>query len=595
MTAPRILDPGYRPQLTANGHYMLRFRYLKRNGDGQFEAPVVMFRRVAWTLAQVERQFNSDLDDSQITTWADRFFTAMTDGQFLPNAPTLLGAGRLLGQLFACFVLPVDDSIDSIFDTLRMAAQVHSKGGGTGFSFSRLRARGTPIATGGVATGPVSFMEVFDRETEAIKSGGTGWGANMGVLRCDHPDILEFVSAKAQGALRNFNISVAVTDQFMDAAARDEDFALVDPHTQKIVRRLPARFLLHSVCEQAWRTGDPGLLFIDQINANNPTPALGAIEATNPCGEAPLLPFEACCLGGINVAAFHDPDGQTYSWDKLEQTAGLALRMMDNVIQASRFPLPEIHAAVHRTRKLGIGVMGFADLLIAMGIAYDSPEAEALAGQLMTTIQAGTRVMSQRLAATRGPFPAYAGSRWQQLGHPPMRNATTTSNAPNSTISAVAGCSAGIEPHYSIAYSKHLANGEQLREVNQSFVQALQHRGLDDRELMQIAETSGSVQDMTALPDDLRRVFVTAHDISPAWHIRIQAAFQQHTDLGVSKTINLPHTATVADVRDAFLLAYQLGCKGITCYRDRCQEAQFLSITVPRIQPASQESCSVCT
>jgi ribonucleoside-diphosphate reductase alpha chain len=572
---------------------MLRFRYLKPNGDGQFEEPVAMFRRVAWNLAQAERRFDAGMSDVQITDWAERFFTVMTNGRFLPNAPTLLAAGRKLQQLFACFVLPVEDTIDSIFDTLRMAALVHSKGGGTGYSFSRIRSRGVPIATGGVSSGAVSFMKVFDCETEVIKHGGTGWGANMGVLRCDHPDVVEFVKAKANGYLRNFNISVAVTDAFMAALERCDEIELADPHTRQGVRRIPASALMELICEQAWCTGDPGLLFIDRLNQDNPTPDLGAIEATNPCGEAPLLPYEACCLGGINVNAFYDQTSGVLDWAGLRETADLALRMMDNVIEVSKFPLPQIHEAVHRTRKVGIGVMGFADLLVAKGVAYDSPEAEILAGELMATIQSATRAASAQLAKERGPFPAFAGSRWEERGEGPLRNATTTSNAPNSTISVIAGCSAGIEPLYSIAYTKRLANGEQLREVSPAFVEALRARGLDYRGILHCAEVTGSIQVLPGLPQNLKRVFVTAHDIAPAWHVRIQAAFQRYTDLGVSKTINLPNQATVDDVKEAFVLAYELGCKGITCYRDGCQDTQFMAPGHDQ-DTEDREFCSVC-
>jgi ribonucleoside-diphosphate reductase alpha chain len=413
-------------------------------------------------------------------------------------------------------------------------------------------------------------------------------------LRCDHPDILEFVAAKSDGDLRNFNISVALTDGFVAAYEADSWYDLVDPRDGCVVGRILARQLLDEICWEAWHTGDPGLLFIDRINADNPTPLLGKIEATNPCGEAPLLPFEACCLGGINVAAFANKEGEDLDWTGLRQLAGNALHMMDNVIEASRFPLKEIDTAVRRTRKVGIGVMGFADLLIARGIPYDSAEAEALAGRLMATIQSATREMSMHLAMERGPFPAYDGSRWQQSGGPPLRNATVTSNAPNSTISVIAGCSPGIEPLFSLAYIKQLANGEQLREVNPALIGALREHELLNPHLLAKIESAGSIKSMTELPANLRRIFVTAYDIAPATHVRIQAAFQKYTDLGVSKTINLPQDATVDNVKDAFLLAYALGCKGITCYRDGCQETQFLTTMSGQSKHDKAAQCPEC-
>jgi ribonucleoside-diphosphate reductase alpha chain len=573
-----ILDDRARVHLTPSGEYMLRFRYLERDARGEFVDPVDLFRRVAWNLADAERVLDPTIETQAHLAWADRFFRAMTRFEFLPNAPTLLAAGRVLQQLHACFVLPVEDSIGGIFEALRLAAIVHSKGGGTGFSFSRVRGRGEAIATGGVSTGVVSFMRLFDHETEIIKQGGTGWGANMGVLRFDHPDIDEFISAKSAGnGLRNFNLSVAVTDAFMRDAESGE------PYADALLRRIAA---------EAWKTGDPGLLFLDRIERDNPTPALGALEATNPCGEAPLLPFEACCLGGLNVAAFVDPVAKTIRWDDLRAAAALAVRMLDNVIEMSRYPVPEIADATRRTRKIGIGIMGFADALIALDIAYDSPEAERLAEDLMCTVRETTQAASAALGAERGSFPAFAESVWARRGAGPMRNATTTSNAPNSTIGAIAGCSPGIEPLFAVGYVKELANGDTLREIHPAFLEMARRRGFDAPHLIDEILGGGSVRHRDDVPDDVKRLFGTAHDIDPQWHIRIQAAFQQHTDLGISKTINMPHDASEEDIRLAFLSAHALGCKGITVYRDRCLERQFLSVR--RAEAAVDPQCVVC-
>jgi ribonucleoside-diphosphate reductase alpha chain len=561
--------------LTDGAHYMLRFRYLARGADGTFEEPVELFRRVAWYLAEAERRFQPGLSAAAVADWADRFLDIMVSLRYLPNAPTLLGAGRPPEQLCACFVLPVEDSIGGIFDALRRAAVVHARGGGTGFSFSRLRPRGAPIASGGTASGPVAFLRVFDAETDVVKAGGTGWGANMGVLRCDHPDVGEFVRAKAApGTLPNFNLSVGVTDAFMAASATGADWALVDPLSGRWTAEVPARELLTLMAEHAWATGDPGLLFLDRIAADNPTPALGPIEATNPCGEAPLLPYEACCLGGVNVARFAGPDG--VRWADLEATAALALRLMDNVLEAGRFPLPEIEAATRRTRKVGIGVMGFADLLIALGVPYDSPAAVALAREVMRTVQEATREASIRLAEERGSFPAFPDSRWAARGLRRLRNAATTSNAPNSTIGVIAGCSPGIEPLFAVGFERHLASGERLAELHPHFVTESTRRGLASDALFASVRQRGSIRGLAGVPADLQRVFATAHDVAPEWHVRVQAAFQAHTDLGVSKTINLPHDVRPEAIADVFRLAHALGCKGITCYRDGCRETQFL-------------------
>jgi len=563
------------PQLDLgpNAEYMLRLRYL---ADG--EEPIDLFRRVALNLASAEAAFDPSAD---VEAWADRFFSLMTSREFLPNAPALLGAGRPLQQLHACFVLPVADSIDAIFETLRMAAIVHSSGGGTGFSFGALRGRGEPISTGGVSTGAVSFMRLFDAETEVVKGGGTGWGANMGVLPARHPDIREFVCAKDGSALRNFNLSVAVDDAWMQAALAGEDDGL-----------------LHLIASRAWAFGDPGLLFADRIERDNPVPALGRLEATNPCGEAPLLPFEACCLGGLNVARF--VAGAGLDWPRLREAAALALRMMDDVIEVSRYPLAQIAAATRRTRKVGIGVMGFADLLVALGVPYGSPASQALARRLMREIRDATRAASVELGAERGSFPAFADSLAAAEGLPALRNATTTSNAPNSTIGAIAGCSPGIEPLFALSSTRRLASGDELREANAAFERVARERGFLTDDLLARVRARGSVRGREDVPGDVRDLFVTAHDLPFERHVRVQAAFQESTDLGISKTINLPHDATPADVRNAYVLAWELGCKGVTVFRDGCLDEQFIATGVAGAPPAASPrptnpDCEVCT
>ena len=546
------------PQLDLgpNAEYMLRLRYL---ADG--EEPIDLFRRVALNLASAEAAFDPAAD---VESWAERFLALMTDRKFLPNAPTLLGAGRPLQQLHACFVLPVSDSIDAIFETLRMAAIIHSSGGGTGFSFGALRGRGAPISTGGVSTGAVSFMRLFDAETEVIKAGGTGWGANMGVLPARHPDIREFVCAKDGSALRNFNLSVAVDDAWMQAALAGEDDGLLD-----------------LIASRAWACGDPGLLFSDRIERDNPVPALGRLEATNPCGEAPLLPFEACCLGGLNVARFvaagPRPD-DAIDWPRLRAAAALALRMMDDVIEVSRYPLAQIAEATRRTRKVGIGVMGFADLLVTLGIPYGSPASQALARRLMREIRDATRAASIELGAVRGSFPAFADSLAAADGLPALRNATTTSNAPNATIGPIAGCSPGIEPLFALSSTRRLASGDKLHEANAAFERVARERGFLTDDLLAHVSAYGSVQGRDDVPPDVRELFATAHDLPFERHVALQAAFQESTDLGISKTINLPRHATPEDVRDAFALAWERGCKGVTVFRDGCLEQQFIAI-----------------
>lgn len=567
-------------ELTPTGRRLLENRYLRPLPDGTLEEPVDLFRRVARAVAEAE-------DEPVRAGWADAFFSAMVERRYLPNAPTLLGAGRETGQLHACFVLPVEDSVDAVFSTLREAAIVHARGGGTGFSFSRLRARGRPVSSGGVTPGPVPMLSVFDAETEVLKQGGTGWGANMGVLRVDHPDVVEFARSKSGGGLVNFNISVGITDAFMAAVDRGEPWDLVDPASGDVVRTVAAREIWDVLCTEAWRTGDPGLLFLDAIEAGNPTPHLGRLEATNPCGEAPLLPYESCCLGGINVARFVDDRATDVDVAALAETAALATRMMDDVLTVARYPLAEVAEKTLRTRKVGIGVMGFADLLIALGIPYDSTDAESLASRVMAAIADATHDASVALAVERGPYPG-----WLASGDRPQRNATTTSNAPNSTIGPIAGASPGIEPLFSIAVQRHLRSGETLSELHPGFVETAKRMGFASEELFADVRASGSVAGDARVPEAVRAAYVTAHEISPHWHVRIQAAFQARTDLGVSKTINLPSASTPRDVDAVFRLAHRLRCKGLTVFRDGCLDGQFL--TSGAAARDETEGCPTC-
>jgi ribonucleoside-diphosphate reductase alpha chain len=562
--------------LSDNALAVLRKRYLARDGGRIVETPTEMFDRVARHVAAVEAGWGAR--PAEVAAIAARFAELMASLEFLPNSPTLMNAGRPLGQLAACFVVPVADSTRDIFEAVRWAAEIQKTGGGTGFAFSRLRPAGDPVAsTGGIAAGPVAFMQVFDVATEAIKQGGTRRGANMGILRVDHPDVLDFIAVKLDPArMRNFNLSLAVTDEFMDAVHRGGGYRLVNPRTGAVVRRLDARTVLDLAANAAWAIGDPGLVFIDRINAAHPTPELGDIEATNPCGEQPLLPFESCTLGSINLGRF--VRGGEVEWDRLRRVVRDAVTFLDDVIEANHYPLPEIEAATRATRKLGLGVMGWADLLITLGLPYDSDAAMALAGEIAELLETESIAASAELAAVRGPFPAWHGSRWQRAGHRPLRNATTTTVAPTGTISIIAGCSSGIEPLYALAYERHVLDGAVLAEVNPAFRAAAEARGVWTEELGAALAAAGTVRHLDAVSDDLRALFVTAHDLSVDAHVRTQAAFQRHVHAAVSKTINLRHDATPADVHHAYRLAYDLGCKGITVYRDKSRERQVLQV-----------------
>ncbi|MBI4737203.1 MAG: vitamin B12-dependent ribonucleotide reductase [candidate division NC10 bacterium] len=536
------------------------------------ETPEDMCWRVAMAIATAEATWGKTQE--QIHDIASQFYELMVDGDFLPNSPTLMNAGKDNGlQYSACFVLPVGDSMDQIFEAVKRAAIIHKSGGGTGFAFSRLRPKDTLVSsTGGKASGPVSFLRVFNGATEAVKQGGTRRGANMGILKVDHPDILEFIQCKLDGGIANFNISVTATDTFMEALAADGEYDLVDPHTHQATGRLRAREVFDKIVQAAWRTGDPGLVFIDRVNRSsaNPVPELETIEATNPCGEQPLAPNDACNLGSINLDKFARPDDPSapIAWDELERVVRLSIRFLDDVIQVNPYPLDEIMQEVHANRRIGLGVMGWADLLIQLGIPYDSEAALELGDKVMEFITTIGRDESARLAEERGPFPNWAQSIYRE--DRPIRNSTVTTIAPTGTISIIAGCSSGIEPLFAVAFS-HIVGDRHLTFVNPHFETVARRRGFYTPELMEAVAKHGTLHALSEVPEDVRKVFVTAHEIAPEWHVRMQAAFQRHTDNGVSKTINLPQSATVEDVALAYRSAYDLDCLGITVFRDGCK------------------------
>jgi ribonucleoside-diphosphate reductase alpha chain len=561
------------PDLSPNALDVLSARYLRRDAQGEVvESPEQMFRRVARHVAAVEALHGGDPAPLE-----EQFFAAMAGLEFLPNSPTLMNAGTRLGQLAACFVLPVDDSLESIFTAVHDAALIHQSGGGVGYDFSRIRPKGAAVAsTGGVASGPVSFMKVFDASVDAIRQGGRRRGANMGILDVRHPDLEEFATAKRDpGVLANFNLSVAAPDAFLLAARAGADFELRDPRTGAVAGHRNASLVLDEIASCAWETGDPGMIFLDRINRDNPTPELGQITATNPCGEVPLLPYEACMLGSINLARLASAGG--LDWSRLARLVALGVRFLDDCLDASRFPLPRIAETVRANRKIGLGLMGFADALVELDLRYDSEAAEKLAGELMAFVSERAAEASRALARERGPFPSFPRSRAAARGEAPLRNATRTAIAPTGTLSLIAGCSSGIEPFYALAYERHVLDGRHLLEVNARFERLARAEPGAGPELRRAVLERGSLADLPQAPERLRRLFRTAPEIAPEWHVRIQAAFQRHVDNAVSKTINLARDASVKDVRRAWELAFESGCKGITIYREGSKASQVLT------------------
>ncbi len=567
-------------KLKLNAITVLRNRYLLKNEEGEIvETPKEMFYRVAKAVGEVDRLYKEDEKKT-----IDEFFQSMVELKFLPNSPTLMNAGTELGQLSACFVLPIEDSMLSIFETLKNMALIHQSGGGTGFSFSKIRPKGDIVkTTKGIASGPVSFMKVYDAATEVVKQGGKRRGANMGILNYNHPDILEFITAKSkEGVLTNFNISVAVTDDFMEKVLKNEEYELINPRNNQSVGRLKARNVFDLIVTQAWSTGDPGLIFIDEINRHNPTPQLGKIEATNPCGEQPLLPYESCNLGSINLAKLVKyQNGESYfDWEEFRRLIHLAVHFLDNVIDINRYPIKEIEIMTKGNRKIGLGIMGFADMLIKLKIPYDSEEALIWAERIAKFLTEEARKKSSELGEKRGSFPNFEKSIYSNK-FKALRNATVTTIAPTGTLSIIAGCSSGIEPIFALSYIRQVMGGMRLFEIQEDFEKILKERNLYSNELIKEVSQVGSIKDFKNIPEDIRRIFVTAMDISPIFQVKIQAAFQKYIDNAVSKTVNLPNYASLEDVREVFLTAWQLKCKGITIFRYGSKKEQVLYIAQP--------------
>lgn len=595
--------------LSENAIKVLEKRYLKRDTQGNcIEKPADMFRRVANTVAKGDLKYGATKDN--VKKLSDRFYDAITNCQFMPNSPTLMNAGRELGQLAACFVLPIEDSLEGIFETIKNTALIHQSGGGTGFSFSRLRPKNDVVhSTMGISSGPVSFMEVFNAATEAVKQGGTRRGANMGILRVDHPDILEFIDCKADNnKLNNFNISVAITDKFMKAYFNNEDYDLVNPHTKKTTGKLNAKFVFDKIVDSAWRNGEPGIVFIDTMNYDNPTPQIGAIESTNPCGEVPLLPYEACNLGSINLNKMikENDDGTcSVDWDLLAKTTRTAIRFLDNIITINKYPLPQIAEMVNNNRKIGLGIMGWADMLMKIGISYASEQGTKLASQIIEFIDYESKCESIELSKERERFANFKGSiydsehylynkykdksagkisdeQWKELDNKikkfGIRNATTTCIAPTGTISMIAGASGGIEPLFGLVFSRLILDNTEMLEINPIFKNYMIKHNLYSEELMKKIAIDGSIAHINNIPENVKKIFVTAHDVTPYWHVKMQAAFQLHTDNAVSKTVNFVESATRDDIKETYILAYKSHLKGITVYRNNSRTFQPMNL-----------------
>lgn len=565
--------------ISENGIKVLEKRYLAKDINGNaIETPESMFRRISSFIANGDKIFEPEKDTKKLE---NKFYKIMSELDFLPNSPTLMNAGRELGQLSACFVLPVEDSMEGIFDAIKYAAIIHKSGGGTGFSFSRLRSKGSSVkSTGGVASGPISFMKVFNAATEAVKQGGVRRGANMGILRVDHPDILEFIKCKENNSdITNFNISVGITEIFMQAVDNDDYYSLIDPKTKKEFGRLKAKEIFDLIVEMAWKNGEPGIIFLDRINRDNVVPQMGEIESTNPCGEQPLLPYESCNLGSINLLNCIKQKGEKreIDFEKLADLVETAVHFLDNVIELNKYPLKRIEEMTKGTRKIGLGVMGFADMLISLNIPYNSDEAVDIAEKLMKFISDKSKEASIKLAEKRGVFEFYDKSTFKD-SNIKIRNATTTTIAPTGTISIIAGISSGVEPLFAISFIRNVMDNDELVEVNPLFEKVAKERGFYSLSLMKKIAANGGVQGLKEVPEDIKRIFVTAHDIDPIWHIKMQAAFQKYTDNAVSKTVNFRNEATTEEVRKTYMLAYKLGCKGVTIYRDGSRESQVLNI-----------------
>ncbi len=592
-------------ELSENAIKVLERRYLKRDENGVcVETPATMFRRVADSIAKGQLEYG--VSESETKKLADEYYEMITKRYFMPNSPTLMNAGRELGQLSACFVLPVEDSLEGIFEAIKNTALIHKSGGGTGFSFSRLRAKNSVVkSTMGVSSGPVSFMEVFNAATEAVKQGGTRRGANMGILRVDHPDILEFINCKNDTSrLNNFNISVAITDKFMEALKKGTDYELINPNNGTVAGTMSAKHIFDLIVDSAWRTGEPGIIFIDTMNVDNPTPQLGQIESTNPCGEVPLLPFEACNLGSINLGLMVE-DGKI-NWDKLAEVTRLSIRFLDDVITVNNYPLPKIAEMVSNNRKIGLGVMGWADMLMKMETSYSSEEGVKLGAQVMEFIDYHSKVESIELAKKRGSFANFKGSiydnqhflenkykgksagmitddMWKDLDEQiekfGIRNATTTCIAPTGTISMIASASGGIEPLFGLVFMRNIMDGTEMLEVNPIFKEYAINHGIYSEELMRKISEEGTIAHIEGVDDKTKQIFVTAHDVTPYWHVKMQAAFQLHTDNAVSKTVNFVESATREDIENTYMLAYENHLKGITVYRNNCRPIQPMNLT----------------